>query len=77
MPDRDADALLDLLLDAERGARDELVRRLVEEEDRAGVDLEHLARSVEEGGEELVELEVRERSVGEELQAPYCVPLIR
>ncbi len=36
--DRDADALLDLLLDPERGARDELVRLLVEEEDRARVD---------------------------------------
>ena len=46
--DRDADALLDLLLDPERGARDELVRLLVEQEDRARVDLEDLARPLEQ-----------------------------
>ena len=47
-PDRDADALLDLLLDAERRARDELVRLLVEQEDRARVDLEDLPGPLEQ-----------------------------
>ena len=46
--DRDTDALLDLLLDAERSACDELVRLLVEQEDRAGVDLEDLPGPLEE-----------------------------
>ena len=68
--DRDADALLDLLLDAERGAGDELVRRLVEQEDRARVDLEDLARPLEQRGEQLVEAQVGERGVGYGLQPP-------
>ena len=68
--DRDADALLDLLLDAERGPRDELVRALVEQEDRARVDLEDLARSLEQRGQQLVEAQMRKRSVGDGLQPP-------
>ena len=68
--DRDADALLQLLLDAERGAGDELVRRLVEQEDRARVDLEDLARPLEQRGEQLVQAQVGERGVGYGLQPP-------
>ena len=44
---RDADSLLDLFFDSERGAGDELVRLLVEQEDRAGVDFEDLPRPLE------------------------------
>ena len=68
--DRDADALLHLFLDPERGARDELVRVLVEQEDRARVDLEDLAGALEQRGEELVEPQVCERGVGDRLQPP-------
>src|SRR5437764_561998 len=46
---RHADALLDLLLDAERGARHELVRGLVEQENRARVDVEDVAGALEKG----------------------------
>ena len=68
--DRDADALLHLLLDPERRARDELVRVLVEQEDRARVDLEDLAGPLEQGVEQLVEPQVCERGVGDGLQPP-------
>ena len=66
--DGDADALLDFFLDPERSAGDELVRFLVEQKDRAGVYVEQLARADEERIEQFVELEVRERSVGDRLQ---------
>lgn len=66
--DRDADAALDLLLDADGGPRDELVRGLVEEEDRAGVGAEGIADAREQDGEQLVHLEVRERRVRHRLQ---------
>jgi hypothetical protein len=65
--DGDADALLDLLLDAERCPRDELVRFLVDEEDRAGVDLEDLLGAFEQRAEQLVETQMRERGVGNRL----------
>ena len=68
--DRDADALLHLLLDPERRARNELVRFLVEQEDRARVDLEDLPRPLEQRVEQLVETQVCERGVGDGLQPP-------
>jgi hypothetical protein len=52
--DRDPDALLDLFFDAERRSRDQLVRPFVEQEDRAGVDLEDLPGPLEQRREELV-----------------------
>src|SRR5205823_368417 len=67
---RDADALLHLLLEPERRPRDELVRVLVEQEDRARVDLEDLPRPLEQRIEELVEPQVRECGVGDGLQPP-------
>ena len=66
--DRDPDALLDLLLDPDRRARDELVRLLVEQQDRARVDLEDLAGADEQRGEQLVELEMRQRGIRDRLQ---------
>ena len=53
---RDTDALLYLLLDPERGARDELVRVLVEQENRAGVHFEDLPGPLEQRREQVVEL---------------------
>src|SRR5690348_11171742 len=50
--ERDADTLLDLLLDPERRARDELVRPLVEEEHGARVGTEDLADARQEHREE-------------------------
>jgi len=71
--DRDADTLLDFLLDAERCARHELVRLLVEQEDRARVDLEDQPRSLEQRAKEVVELQMRERRVGDGLQPSYVL----
>ena len=68
--DRDADALLDLLLDAERRARDELVRLLVEQQDRARVYFEDLAGAVEQRREQVVEAQMRQRGVRDRLQPP-------
>jgi hypothetical protein len=52
--DRDPDALLDLLFDAERRSCDQLVRPFVEQKDRAGVDLEDLPGPLEQRREQLV-----------------------
>ena len=68
--DRDADALLHLFLDPERRPRDELVRFLVEQENRARVDLEDLPRARRAAREQLVETQVCERGVGDGLQPP-------
>ena len=67
---RDSDALLDLLLDAERRTRDELVSALVEQQDRAGVDLEDLTSALEQRGEQVVEAQVGQRGVSYRLQPP-------
>jgi hypothetical protein len=67
-PDGDADALLDLLLDADGRARDELVRLLVEQQHRAGVGVQQLAHAHEQRRQQLLEVEVREGRVGECLQ---------
>ena len=50
--DRNPHASLDLLLDADRRPCDELVRLLVEQQDGARVDVEHLARADEQCREE-------------------------
>src|SRR5436305_1385266 len=68
-PEWDPDALLDLLLDAERSACDELVGVLVEQEDRAGVCLEDVPDPLQESLQQLVEAEMREGRVGDRLQA--------
>ena len=66
-PERDPDALLDLLLDPERRTRDESVRFLVQQEDRARVYLEDLPRSFEQGRQQLVETQVRESRIRDRL----------
>jgi hypothetical protein len=75
LAERDAHAALDLLLDPHGRPRDELLRRLVEQEHRAGVGVEHVAGPHQERGEQLLEIEVRERSVREGLQASQPVGL--
>ena len=68
--ERDADALLDFLLDADGSASDELFPRLVEEQDRARVGVEHLARAIEQCVQQLLQVEVAEGRIGQGLEAP-------
>ena len=72
--DRDADSALHLLLEADRGARNELRPGLVEQQHGSGVGVEQLTRPAEELGEQLVELEVAERGVGHRLEALQAHP---
>ena len=68
--DRDANTLLHLFLDAAGRARDELSTILVEEQDRARVSVQHLARAIQERIQQLLEVEVTEGGVGQSLEAP-------
>ena len=63
--DRDPHAALDLLLEALGGARDELLRLLVEEQDRGGVHAEDLLRARQQLVEQRLERELGERRVRE------------
>ena len=74
--DRNADAALYLLLESHRRPGHELVRLLVEQQHRARVDVEQLPHSEEEGGEQLLQLEVGERGVGERLQAAKALRVV-
>ena len=67
---RDADALLDLLLDAAGGRRDQVLRRLVEQQHGRGVDAQQVAHPVEQLDQELLDAEVGECGVGDGLDAP-------
>jgi hypothetical protein len=62
---RDPHALLDLLLDSDCRARDELVRVRLEQEHRGRVDLEHRDRALEQRRQQLLELQRGQRRVGE------------
>jgi hypothetical protein len=66
LPERDADAALDLLLEALRGPRDELAGLV--NKDRRRIRLEESTDPVEELVEELVERAVRERGLGDRLE---------
>ena len=72
--DRDANALLDLLLDPNRGSCDQLVGSLVDEEHRARVRFEDVADAREQHGEQVVELEVRERRIRDGLHVLDPLP---
>ena len=74
--DRDADALLHLLLDPDRRPRDELVRLLVEQQDRARVDIEDLAGPEKERRQQRVELQMRERRIRERLKTAKAIGLL-
>jgi len=71
--DRDAHAPFDLLLDAFRGAGDELGLRLVDQQESGRVGMQRLANPQEQLLEQLVEREVRERNVGDGLQVSQAV----
>ena len=62
-----ADALLDLLFDALRGAGDQVARVLIKEEEGARIRLQRVGDAVEERREQLVQVQVRERSIGDGL----------
>jgi hypothetical protein len=68
LAERDPNALLDLLFDPDRGAGNEIVARAIEQEDRAGVDLEQGFRPREQRVEQLLELQVAEGGVGQLLE---------
>ena len=72
--DRDAYALLDLLLDPHRRARDELVAFGIEQKGGARVDAEDVARADEQRLQQLLQLEVLQRDVGHRLNALEPVP---
>ena len=72
--DGDAHALLDFFFDSDGGARDELVGGLVEQQDGARVDVEDRVDPLEQLREQLLELEMRERRVGDGLEARQVVP---
>ena len=63
--DRDPHALLDLFLDPVRGARDQLLRVLVEQQDRDRVDRQRVAHADQQLVEKLLEPQLGERRVGE------------
>jgi hypothetical protein len=67
-PNRDADALLDLLFETFRGPGDELVRAFVEQQDRGSICRQHLADARQELVEKLVRREMRKRGVGHDLE---------
>ena len=71
--ERDADALLDLLLDALGGAREEQV--VVQQQDRYGVDLEDLGDPAQQLLQELLLGQVRERRVRDPLQRVEHLPV--
>jgi hypothetical protein len=73
LPDRNAHAALDLLLDPAGGVGDELVRLPVEQEDGAGVRVERGGDPQEQPLEPLLERQVRERSVADGLEPPQAL----
>src|SRR5947209_13008915 len=70
MPDRDADALLHLLLDPLRRPGDQLPGVRIEQEDRDGVHLEDLLDSNQELVEKLLEAELRQRGITQAVERP-------
>jgi hypothetical protein len=68
LPERNADAALDLLLDADGGAGDELALPRVEQQDRARVRRQEIVDSLEQRAEQLLELQVDQRGVGQRLK---------
>ena len=68
-PDRDPHALLDLLLESPGRARHELVRALVKQQDGAGIGRQDVAHTGQELVEQVVGRQVRQRRVGDDLQA--------
>ena len=63
-PDRDAKALPNLFLGTSAGRGDQFVGRLVEQQDRGGVDVEEFADPVKQFVQQVLEVQMRERDVG-------------
>ncbi len=74
--DRDPNAAFNLFLDPDRGPRDELVRLLVQQQERASIDTENLAGAQKQRREESVKLQVRERRIRERLKLPQTVRVL-
>jgi hypothetical protein len=74
--DRDPNPAFDFLFDADRRPRDQLVRLLIQQQDCAGVDTEDLASAEKERRQESVELQVRERRVGQRLKLSQTVGVL-
>ena len=72
-PERDPNPLLDLLLDPVRGPRHELVRALVEQQDRGGVDAEDVDGTAQQLFEQVLELELAECRVAQPVQLPQLL----
>ena len=71
--DRDPNPLFDLLLDPDSRPRDQLIRSLVEQQDRARVDREDLTGANEQRRQQRVELQMRESRVRQGLKLPQPV----
>jgi hypothetical protein len=67
LADRDPNALLDLFLDPDRRDCDQLVAELVAEQDGCSVGAEHVPDSRQQLGQEVVQVQVRQRSVSDQL----------
>ena len=76
-PTRDADAALHLLLDPDGRAGDKFARLPVQQQHRARVHVEELARPQEERGEQLFEVEMRERGIRQCLEPAKALRVLR
>jgi hypothetical protein len=74
--DRDTNGLLHFFLDSDGRSGHELPAIVVQEQHCAGVDAEDLFRSLEQGREQVVELEVGERGLGQSLQPPQAFGVV-
>jgi hypothetical protein len=73
LPDGDADTLAHLLLDPARGGGDQVGRGGIQQEDRRGVGVEQGTHPIQEFVEEIRDVEVGERGVGDLLDPPQPV----
>jgi hypothetical protein len=74
--DRDPNPLLDLLLDPDSRARDQLIRSLVQQQDRARVDREDLTGANKQRRKQHIELQVREGRIRQGLKLPQLVGVV-
>ena len=74
--ERDADAALHLLLDPDGRAGDKFVRVCVQQQHRARVNVEELARPQEERGEQLFKVEMRERGIRQCLEPAKALSVL-
>jgi hypothetical protein len=72
-PDRDPDALAHLLLQPGGGRRDQLSPGGVEQQDCSRIGVQDLLRAIEELGEQLLELQVRQRRGSDRAQTPQLL----